>query len=151
MNKLQVFEYLTRTSMMDLPEVTCKNPKELIRIYHIVEDLQYRINTEYDYVTVSVQNLNWSGSAAEMFNISYDTANDCLRVFIRESSYSHMNFTEVREVSNCLTEEGFFQESLVQNLVFTQDELKSVIDILEYIQLKARAKYKITEQIPRGI
>ncbi|UTS53447.1 hypothetical protein UES1_072 [Escherichia phage UE-S1] len=78
----------------------------------------------------------------------YNTISDIIEII---STYTDVTCTTIYNASTCITEEGYFQESLIQNFNYDYKDLSYIVLSFEKINEMVLSLFDIIEQNPKVI
>lgn len=122
------------------------DPKEHIRICcELSDDCNIFIGKTYDMIDLScIDPLERKTKYLYLYNTTSDTI--AIQLISTTTSKSYYNITEVSSLT--LTEEGFFQQSLIREIGVNYDELNVLVDCFEKLSTFVLSLFNIQSQNP---
>lgn len=124
MNIKLVKKYISTFNRMKFNKDSLTNPEEYIKNTTYIGQNCFKIIVENNVLSLSVNNLVYG----DQLYIVHNTNNNNLEVMIRDDNV--VKIYNIQNVSECITEEGYFQESLVQTFNVEFKDLRYLMNTL---------------------
>lgn len=142
----EFFEKNLNTILRNNFRARSKNPTKELTLSRSIGKSVFRIWCRYDDVHITVH----SRKTKETMIVSVKEHSDFMYIYYSHGiklSGDYVPFVlNLDNLSSILTDEGYFQHSLIVNMILSRDELQCINDLVMAVRDKSYKRYDITEQ-----